>query len=450
MLSGRRSASSGFGTSSATSRCRSSAGTAPPPGTRRSAAPSKAGTCRATPLISPCRRSRASGSAASIRPAKRSGPRAASAATRAARATATRAARRRGGSAGRLAGHRHPSAVAHPRPGAADGPPGDVAPLRDLDALAAVAQLAAAEQGAEDDLQLQHREAGAEAAAAAAAEGDPAVGAGGGVEEALGTEGVGLGVDLRVVMDEVGVGDEGTAGLVGPVAYRYLLGDEPGRDVGQDRAVAEGLADRCRQVGIVLAGVDLGDEAVEHGPLADELLEGPGEGGGGGLVAGDQQRHQLVADLLLAHRRTVLVARFEQDREEVDAVAALGPALGNQAEDDLVDFLLDAQEAGEGTDSFGGLGDPALRLRRQQANRFVTELEHLAESRAEGVEAGAWIEAEDGAEADHHERRRRRQADREAFSVTVPAALEEGEGSSPEAGHLQRRRHRRPGGKGGT
>ena len=47
----------------------------------------------------------------------------------------------------------------------------------------------------------------------------------------------------------------------------------------------------------------------------DEPLERPGQRGRGRLVAGDEQRHQLVAQLLVGQRAAVLVARGEQQRE---------------------------------------------------------------------------------------------------------------------------------------
>ena len=48
-------------------------------------------------------------------------------------------------------------------------------------------------------------------------------------------------------------------------------------------------------------------------------------------MTGDEQGHQLVADLLLAHRRAVLVARLEQHREDVVALGALAPAARRSA-----------------------------------------------------------------------------------------------------------------------
>ena len=74
------------------------------------------------------------------------------------------------------------------------------------------ADLVALDQLPEDDRHLELGEGGAEAAADAAAEGDPGVGAGRVVEEALGEEAVRFGVDLGVAVDQVDAGRRGDAG----------------------------------------------------------------------------------------------------------------------------------------------------------------------------------------------------------------------------------------------
>ena len=240
----------------------------------------------------------------------------------------------------------------------------------------------------EDDVHLEHREAGAEAAAAAAAEGDPGVGARVGIEEALRPEGVGLRIDIRVVMDEVGVRDHVAAGLVGPAADLDLA-DHPARAGDrEDRAAAQRLADRGGHV-LVASRVDLRDEPGQNVGRADEALEGPGELGGGGLVAGDEQRHQLVPQLLVGHRRAVLVAGEEHHREHV--VAALGVAtLVDQRLDLLVGLGADPEEAADHR------VQPAEALHRgDQADRAHRELEHVGEQAAKRVEALAPLEPED-------------------------------------------------------
>ena len=105
-----------------------------------------------------------------------------------------------------------------------------------------------------------------------------------------------------------------------PAADRDRLLDQPRRGVRQHRPPAQGLLDRGRQVVVAVVGVELVHEACQHVGRAREPLEGPGELRGGGLVPGHEQRHQLVAKLLVGHRRAVLVAGCQQHREHVVAV----------------------------------------------------------------------------------------------------------------------------------
>src|SRR5258707_5571628 len=66
-----------------------------------------------------------------------------------------------------------------------------------------------------------------------------------------------------------------------------------------------------------------------------QQVPGSGERGGGCLMAGPEQRQGFIADLRIAHGASVIIARPEQDREEVVAFyAALTP---------LVDHLLNAR-----------------------------------------------------------------------------------------------------------
>src|SRR5262249_51193232 len=66
--------------------------------------------------------------------------------------------------------------------------------------------------------------------------------------------------------------------------------------------------------------------------------EGPGETGGRGLVAGDEQSDQLVAQLAVGHRVAVLVAREEQHRADVLAILEVGGVAAGR--DLLVDQLV--------------------------------------------------------------------------------------------------------------
>ena len=183
-------------------------------------------------------------------------------------------------------------------------------------------QLVGPQHSRKHDLHLQHRERRAEASPPPAAERDPRVGPRGRIEEALRPERVGVRVDVGVVMEQVGVGHETASGGVGPAADLVGLGDEARRGVRQHRAAAKRLLDRRSQVGLAVALVDLLQQAPERGRLAGEALEGPRQRRRGRLVARDEKRHQLVAELLVAHRRPVLVAGVEEHREDVVAALA--------------------------------------------------------------------------------------------------------------------------------
>ena len=68
--------------------------------------------------------------------------------------------------------------------------------------------------------------------------------------------------------------------------------------VGQ--AVAHQLVGRGQSAGEL--GVLLGEQARDDVGVAGELVEHEGDGRGGGVVAGEQQGHDLVADLQIGER----------------------------------------------------------------------------------------------------------------------------------------------------
>ena len=108
-----------------------------------------------------------------------------------------------------------------------------------------------------------------------------------------------------------------------------------------------------------------------------------------------ERRHQLVAQLLRAHRRAVAVARLQQQREHVISAVAVATALIDQLIDQLVGLCPRALKAPE---------PPAAReqgLRgRQQRHRAVAEREHLRQQLAERVQLCAALQAEHGAQDD--------------------------------------------------
>ena len=118
-------------------------------------------------------------------------------------------------------------------------------------------------------------------------------------------------------------------------------------------------------------------------------------------MAGDEQGHELVAELLVGHRRAVLVAGLEQHREHVVALLVGVAALVDELEHEPVDSSRRSTKPAIG---------PNLLKRRSirgdgLMNRVIGLLavgEHRAEPGAQGVEALAGVEAEDGAQ-DHLE-----------------------------------------------
>jgi endonuclease/exonuclease/phosphatase family metal-dependent hydrolase len=109
-------------------------------------------------------------------------------------------------------------------------------------------------------------------------------------------------------------------------------------------------------------------------------------------VAGDQEGEELVADLGVAHRRAVLVAGGDQEREDVVALLQVGggAALGDLGGDQVVDPV---DAAPEGRDR----ADPvrAERQHRPEEAGVGGEVEEAAERRAQPLEAGAAVDAED-------------------------------------------------------
>ena len=130
--------------------------------------------------------------------------------------------------------------------------------------------------------------------------------------------------------------------------------------------------------------------------MAQQQLEGPGERRRRRLVAGDEQRHQLVAQLLVGERAALLVASLEQDRQHVvalldvggtaaagDLVVDLGIGRGPQAQEALPDVAADRA------------ADLGQRDHRERA-ALHADIEHRRESLAQPREPVGVVDAEDG------------------------------------------------------
>ena len=137
--------------------------------------------------------------------------------------------------------------------------------------------------------------------------------------------------------------------------------------------------------------------------MAQKQVEGPGERRRRGLVAGEQQGHQLVAQLGVAHRLAVLEAGGDEHREDVLAACEVrvGAPLGDLGGQQLVDLGHAALQRGErvGPAEAPGEQDPKLKPRRGGLG------EQVGEQRPEPRDARWVADAEDGAQ-DHLERQR--------------------------------------------
>jgi hypothetical protein len=136
-------------------------------------------------------------------------------------------------------------------------------------------------------------------------------------------------------------------------------------------------------------------QAVEHLRVAHDPLEGPGQRGRGGLVPGDEQGDQLVAQLLVGHPPAVLVAGLHEERQDVRSAleVLLAPAPPDLLEEQVVDRRQVLVEAGPG--SLQPDREPE-REDDEDHERALGRIEHALESVPQAVEALALLEAEDG------------------------------------------------------
>lgn len=120
-----------------------------------------------------------------------------------------------------------------------------------------------------------------------------------------------------------------------------------------------------------------------------EQIPSPGEGGGCGFVAGEEEREGLVADLGIGHGLPVFVTGSKQHGEEIAGiVAGLAPA-GDDAVNDVVELAARAAEAA---------GDGEQRQAHDVLAHWEhEEIEHL-EDLGEGVLDGGGCVVHLGAE----------------------------------------------------
>ena len=134
--------------------------------------------------------------------------------------------------------------------------------------------------------------------------------------------------------------------------------------------------------------------------VADQALQGPAQRRRRRLVPGQQQGHQLVAQLEVGQRPVLLVAGGEQQREHVlvPVLAELGAARLDLLVDDPVGLGDKPIEATPGAEPVGVLG--AGQLQGQQPRLAGGGVEQLSQRRPDPLHPLAAVDAEDGAQ-DH-------------------------------------------------
>jgi hypothetical protein len=184
-------------------------------------------------------------------------------------------------------------------------------------------------------------ERGADAAPHAAAERDPGEARGRAVEEALGPEGQRLGIAVGA-----GVGEPDRRRHVRSGRQQIFVDAErrgqPAPGQRDHRPQSQGLADDRARVRL-LAGVGLGDEALEHRRVPHEEVERPRQARRRRFVPRDQQGHELIADLGVVHRLAVLEACRHEHREDV--LARVRATLGDLQVQQRVDLAPQALES---------------------------------------------------------------------------------------------------------
>ena len=123
--------------------------------------------------------------------------------------------------------------------------------------------------------------------------------------------------------------ETGTPAGIVHVAERQRRTEQT-HDLADDGIEAQGLVADRLEVGrggqrrgrrVVPQRRQLGDQPVTHRRRALEPVDRPGERDAGRLVSREDQRQELVADLAIAHRAAVVVARAQHEAEDVVAAA---------------------------------------------------------------------------------------------------------------------------------
>ena len=115
------------------------------------------------------------------------------------------------------------------------------------------------------------------------------------------------------------------------------------RDHRAGERIASWIVASTYLVGVARPSADRVAQPVVGGGRAHEALERPRQRVGRRLVAGEHEREQLVAQLAVGERLAVLVARLQQQREDVGA-RPRGRAAPRRARDDRVGRAVEHRE----------------------------------------------------------------------------------------------------------
>ena len=245
----------------------------------------------------------------------------------------------------------------------------------------------------------------------AAAEREKGVGVDAGVEEAVGPEGLGLGPDVGPPVGEVKARQRETAGrqLVAADAHRRFNiachGGKDGIEAGRfldDRVEILEFANPLRREPVACRTVPrhrrkLGLSRLQHLRVLQQPVNHPRQRGRRGLVPGHQQGDQFVANFLVAHGLTVLVAGGNEHRHDVGAgIQGLLPAAGNLIVQQVVDFALQSANPSPGRKR----PHIDLQLANQHHRATADQAQKHDEQRTETRQPVALFHPEHGAQDD--------------------------------------------------
>ena len=192
--------------------------------------------------------------------------------------------------------------------------------------------------------------------------------------KALWLEGFGIVPELRVTVHKKRT-DKNVGISRHFIAAQHIGFDGATRDDPHRRVQAQGLAQHVMRVvqgfHVLQRGLGFVGQCVEFGVqfgldlrMIGEQKPGPVEHAGGGLMAGDDQRGDLIDDLAVAHALTaVFVARLQQHRHVVGVatggLAAVGAAPRHAAADQRGEF---AKAIGKADVSLALFGEAGKRV----------------------------------------------------------------------------------------